>query len=58
MTKEEFIKSYCDKSDMTKEELLESQVVLPCKCDYEGCNGWAVVSNSELSIKAHLELYQ
>lgn len=57
MTKENFIKLYCEKSDITEEELLKTQVVLPCNCNDETCKGWAVVSNNELSIKAHCELY-
>lgn len=57
MTKEDFIKLYCEKSGITEEELLKTQVVLPCNCNDEICKGWAVVSNNELSIKAHYDLY-
>lgn len=57
MTKEDFIKLYCEKSKITEQELLESQVVLPCNCGDEICKGWAVVGNNELNIKAHKELY-
>ena len=56
MSKEEFIEYYCKNSNITKEELLKTQVILPCSCNYENCKGWAVVSNNPLSIKAHLEL--
>ena len=57
MTKEDFIKQYCKNCNITEEELLKTQVVLPCNCMEQGCEGWAVVSNNELSIKAHNELY-
>jgi len=57
MDKEAFEKEYCENSDMTLEEYRESFVTLPCKCDYEYCQGWACVSNTPLAIKAHNELY-
>jgi hypothetical protein len=57
MTKNEFIKLYCKESKITEKELLKNQVVLPCKCDQEGCNGWAVVCNEKILINAHLFLY-
>lgn len=55
LTKEEFIKAYCEGSNITEEELLEGHVILPCSCDYEGCKGWAAVGNNPLSIEAHNE---
>jgi hypothetical protein len=58
ISKDEFIKTYCEKSKISEQKLLESCVILPCYCGSDGCKGWAVVSNDELSIKAHRELYQ
>lgn len=57
MRKDDFIKLYCKKSNITKDTLLKTQVVLPCKCNINVCKGWAVVSNNKLSIKAHNDLY-
>lgn len=53
MTKESFIMIYCEESGISKEELLKTQIVLPCNCDYKGCKGWVVISNDELSVKAY-----
>ena len=58
MSKEEFLKQYCEKSKIKEEVLLKSQVVLPCNCNYGNCKGWALVSNNKISIKAHNELYR
>lgn len=57
MTKEEFINQYCKDSKITTEELLKYSVVLPCNCDYDACQGWAVIRNDERLIKFHNELY-
>lgn len=57
MKKEEFIENYCKKSNISKEEVLKTQVILPCNCNYEYCDGWAVVTNNKMSIKAHNDLY-
>ena len=52
MTKEEFIKQYCEKSKITVEKFEKKLVALPCKC-----NGWAAVCNEQKSINIHFELY-
>jgi len=57
MTKEDFIKLYCERSQITQEELFKSQVVLPCNCNDDTCKGWAVIVNNESSIKNHNKLY-
>lgn len=57
MTKEEFIAGYCERSGVKWEEISVMQVALPCDCGDEGCNGWAMVSNNQSSILAHMELY-
>lgn len=57
MNKDEFIKEYCENSNIPMNELNKTQVVLPCKCNDSLCKGWAVVSNNRLSIKSHNELY-
>lgn len=56
MKKEEFLKGYCERSGISWAELSQSQVVLPCQCGADCCAGWAMVSNNELSIKAHNDL--
>ena len=57
MTKDEFIDSYCKKSKISWDKLSKSQVVLPCECKDELCQGWAMVSNDQDSIKSHIDLY-
>lgn len=56
MTKEDFIAGYCERSGVTWNELSQFEVALPCACGEDGCNGWAMVSNNPLSIKAHMDL--
>lgn len=57
MNKEEFISEYCEKSDMRKVDFDSLLVALPCACGIPDCKGWAAVSNNNLSITAHNELY-
>ena len=57
ITKDEFAKEYAQNSGMSVEEVLKTQIVLPCTCDYEGCPGWAMVSKNPLSIETHQNLY-
>ena len=57
MNKEDFIKHYCKESGIKQEELLKTQIVLPCNCGDTTCEGWAMVSNNKLSIKSHKKLY-
>lgn len=52
-SKEQFEQDYCESSNITKEEYDKYFVTLPCNCDFEGCKGWACVSNHPLVIKAH-----
>lgn len=59
-TKEEFIQEYLDRSaknGIERDIIMNTQVVLPCECNYFHCSGWTMVSNNELSIKAHNDLY-
>lgn len=57
MTKQEFIDRVCARSNTTLEELLNTQVVLPCDCGYELCPGWSVVSKTPEAIRTHQDLY-
>lgn len=57
MTKEEFEKRYCERSEITIEEYREYEVTLHCHCGQGGCDGWAAVSNTPITIKAHNDLY-
>ena len=46
MTREEFERDYAEQSGMTIERLHQlGLAVVPCDCDYEKCQGWAMVSN-------------
>ena len=58
MNENEFKKWYCYKSGITENFFNEHFVVLPCSCDSDDCEGWAVVGNSEIEIKIHSELYK
>lgn len=53
----EFIKEYCEKSNVSWDELKKTQVILPCSCNDESCKGWAVVNNDTISIKTHNNIY-
>jgi|GEM_PF-6129137 len=45
ITKEEFEQNYAKASHLTVERLTElGQVVMPCDCDYELCQGWQMVN--------------
>jgi hypothetical protein len=44
ISEEEFIKAYCEASDISWEELQKTQFVIECECDYAGCRGWVMVS--------------
>jgi hypothetical protein len=57
MEKEEFKRWYCNRSGITEAFFNEHFVVLPCQCNFDGCEGWAAVSNTPLSIKIHNDLY-
>jgi len=57
MSKEEFIKGYCERSEISREEYDKNFLALKCNCEDTKCNGWATVSNDSLSIKAHNDLY-
>jgi hypothetical protein len=57
MTRDEFIAGYCERSGVTWDELSEYLVALQCACGDESCEGWAMVSNNELSIQTHMQLY-
>ena len=57
MEKEQFIEYYFEGSEELKEEMLSEMIVMPCKCPEPECKGWAMVSNNEISINAHIDLY-
>jgi hypothetical protein len=52
-----FIQRYCERSGLSVSEVMQTQVCLPCSCSDDGCEGFAMVSNNPLSIKAHNMLY-
>lgn len=57
MTKEEFEKGYCNRSEITVEEYHKHFVTLPCNCGDESCNGWASITKNELVIQNHKRKY-
>jgi len=57
ISKEKFIKGYCEISNITREMYDKYFVALPCNCGDESCRGWATISNNEESVKLHLEFH-
>jgi hypothetical protein len=45
ITQTEFIKQFCENSDITEKELNElGKFAFPCDCDEEVCQGWEMLS--------------
>lgn len=57
MEEQEYIAGYAKKSGVSVEELMKTQICLPCHCGYVGCKGFAMVSNNPHAIKSHNDLY-
>lgn len=49
-TKEQFIRGYCGRAGVSWDQLSKHFHAVPCDCDYEGCEGWAMVP---LSFETH-----
>lgn len=54
MRKEEFEAGYCERSGITREYFREHWVSLPCACEQDDCQGWAVVFLQEHMLLHHL----
>lgn len=55
-TQSEFIKKYCENSEITERELNDlGQFSVICDCDEENCNGWTMIGRN--NIKDHVKLY-
>lgn len=50
MTREEFIKAYCQRSQISWKEWQEKfhRIALPCHCDADECQGWQMVNVLEI----------
>jgi len=57
MDAELFKNEYIKNSNISEKYFDEHFIVLPCICGNEDCKGFACVSNDELSIKIHKDLY-
>lgn len=56
MTQSDFIKKYCEDSNITEEFLNKrGWFSVLCECQYEKCQGWAMVKKENL--EDHLDLY-
>ena len=56
MTKDEFEKSYAEKSGMTVERLHKlGLVAIPCDCGEDSCKGWQMTSTEHLELLKELE---
>lgn len=43
ITQSEFIRKYCEKSNVSEECLNKSGIyAIPCACNYPGCEGWVM----------------
>ena len=56
--KEDFIKSYCKKSNISKETFNRRLVALPLKCNADNCKGLAAIENEKMSLEFHYDLYK
>lgn len=57
MTKEQFIETYCQRSNISWDVLSKTKVVLPCACGDEICEGWVMLPNEQPVIETHSRLY-
>ena len=47
ITKKQFIKNYCKKSNITYEKIKSLGMrARPCYCNYEGCKGWQMIHDT------------
>lgn len=53
ITVSEFVRGYCERSGITEREFYETQIPMP---DPSSPYGWSAVSNSAVSVKAHVKL--
>jgi len=56
-TKDTFEERYCKESGISLEKYHTFRVTLPCRCDYDGCEGWGAVGKDRNSIRAHMQFY-
>jgi hypothetical protein len=55
MTRDEFEVAYAARSGLTVERLHElGQYAYPCRCDFEHCPGWAMLSTEEIERQEEL----
>jgi hypothetical protein len=45
VTADEFMRAYAARSKVTVEWLSQYRTVRPCDCEYDGCEGWQMVSH-------------
>lgn len=65
MTRKEFIDAYMARSKIPEECRTDDgfvrdgfrRVALPCHCDSEGCEGWAMIRDDPEDIELHTRLY-
>lgn len=56
ITQSEFIRQYCDKSNISEDELNRlGQLAVPCDCGEDDCRGWAMISRENL--QSQIDLY-
>jgi hypothetical protein len=52
MLQTEFIKQYCDNSNMTEQQIFDVGLfAIPCDCGADNCKGWAMIDRDQ--IEAH-----
>lgn len=59
MTEQQFFDHYTRTyTPKEKQEWKDEMVAMRCHCDYKGCEGWAMVTQHEGLIRAHIEFSQ
>lgn len=58
ITKEQFESNYISKNGIDKAFYKKRFITLPCNCKEKGCKGFASVSNTDICIKIHNDLYR
>jgi len=57
MTKEEFIKQYCEGSFLDPNKFHLKFFALPCECGAINCKGWATIARDPIAVFNHTSLY-
>ena len=55
MLQTEFIKQYCENSNMTERQLFDMGLfAIPCDCEEDNCKGWAMIAREAFDFRLNL----